>query len=1477
MSTDNQPIDDNQPTGPDPTGADNPMPMRRDSEPEPTPVKKRSIVGHMSRAMAWFTGGVLTLIIVTVIGLSWYTMTDDFQRRVGREIVSVLEDATGGRVELGGVRFSLWHLAIEVDGLVIHGLEGPGEAPYLSADKILVRVKITSLFAHATGTGEASHIRLNLLRVEHPQVHLIIDKDGKTNQPVPKHPSTSKEPLQDTLLDLRAREAQVVNGVALLNDRAIPFDMAARDLNTEVHYLRATDRYGIMIDLNDLRTKMDKQPEAQSKLHLEGELGRDIAELTKFEFDSGKASVLHATATLHHFAQPDWQAAANGTLELKQASVLTGAEGLTGGTAELVAKGHSCAVSPAAAQARSRFWPRKNPATPAKPGTASPPQDPECKAGYLVVGNAKLHGAGYENENVRLHDVDGGAQFHITPSELLLTAMSGYLPGGGYATGDLRIANWLGEAPAVVAASATTKAAVNTANKAAVSMGSKPSAHMPTTPDAGASHAYLVAQVNAIPLRTIMEVTELKGYGDLGFDTAVTGPVNVEWGGSAASTSDTVEVDGDLKFRPTGVPRRGALNNVPMTGEALAHYDGKRETVNIQHAIFLTPQSSTEVSGILGVNNGDPLTDLKADMTVRDLGEFDQLLQTLGFEANGKKGTAAIPVVLHGGAIFHGTVKGRASDLDWKGHFEGTQLEVKLGTELDTLIDSVVADAEYAYNEGLIVASSTIKRGDALLNVAGSMKPRKVLSRRGVADYVWDGGTGVDASVQLANASVVDVLQIAGQQQKLPITGTIAVNAKTTGTLENLNGDGKITLTKGVAYGEPYDSAMANLSIHGQEFEATQVALSLHGARITGSGGYDLSSKHLHGHIEGDNLVLSKFQTFTKARPDADGTLTLAADANGTMEQPGLKAKVKLTKVVVGGRALGELSADVHSDASMLLYTVQSKLVGAQIDGSGQTQLTGDYETQAKANVSGLDIGTVVALFSSGSIKAQSTLGGVVTVSGPLKTPTKLSGTAELNDFDVKLEGVELKAAGPLRVSLRNGIATLDQVHITGQDTDILASGTVQAFGATEPNGGKLDVKANGSVSMAIAHTLDPDILSSGKMEFTITAGGLLKKPLLTGKVQFDNVNAAMDGVPNGLSSMNGTLIFNEDRLQVESLTAMTGGGQLKIGGFLTYKNGVYANLTGTGDVVRVRLYGLSATANTSLTLQGTPQNLLLSGNVLITRFGVGPNVDFAAFSSVGGVSTPPEPNAASNKIAMNVHLTSSPQLDFQNTYAKLAGTIDLTVGGTVAEPSILGRIQITDGSATFAGTKYELQRGDVYFSNPVRIDPTIDINATARVETYDVTVGLQGTMSNLKPTYRSEPPLSEADIFALLALGRTQEEAQLYQEQEVQQGANPTTSALLGGALNATVSNRVGKLFGGGTVKIDPAFVGTLGNSTARITVQKQLSRQLSVTYATNVNSTAQQLLQAQYALTPNVSLVVARDESGVFSVVYKIRRRYR
>ena len=68
--------------------------------------------------------------------------------------------------------------------------------------------------------------------------------------------------------------------------------------------------------------------------------------------------MLHATASLNHFAQPEWQAAVNGTLELTQLSVLAAVEGLTGGSMELDVNGHSCAVSPAVAQTHPRFWER---------------------------------------------------------------------------------------------------------------------------------------------------------------------------------------------------------------------------------------------------------------------------------------------------------------------------------------------------------------------------------------------------------------------------------------------------------------------------------------------------------------------------------------------------------------------------------------------------------------------------------------------------------------------------------------------------------------------------------------------------------------------------------------------------------------------------------------------------------------------------------------------------------------------------------------------------------------------------------------------------------------------------------------------------------------------------------------------------------------------------------------------------------------
>jgi len=1435
--------------------------------------------------------GVLVVVLALIGAAAWYVSTAEFQQKVRLRVVALLEQATGGRVELQGFHFSLWRLDAVAEHLVIHGLEGPGEAPYLQADRIEIRLQILSFIsqtrsAHMVNDNSiASHIALNLLQVDRPQAHLIIYPDGSTNQPTPKTKSTSNKPVADTLLDLEAETVNVNNGTVLLNDRAIPFNLDARDLDATVQYQMSGDLYAIHVGLSDLRTKMKKEPTVQSRLAADVTFARHVMEIKRFEFDTGKRSQLIATGSLKDFNHPAWQVAAKGTVELKQVSAISGLDGLTGGIAELKLDGRNCSDAEIAAG-------RKLGA-----GRAAAQKDMNtyhwgrCDEAFAITGDVRLSKAGYSDPDVRVHDVDGSAKVRATPSVLQLAEMEAYLQGGGSVTGAMHIDNWLGPTDGVTR---KVKVVRKTAGGGEAIVKIEP----------GTLHAYIDAQTTAVPLRTIMEVTAPKGYGDLGFDTAETGPVHVEWGDGG----ETVIVNGNLSFKPTGVNHPGMRSNVPVSGTVLAQYRGGNETVAIASIHVQTPATTLDAGGILGVDTGDPLTQLKANLTTHDLGEFDQLFRTLGLEYKGKRGMDAVPLKLHGDVHFTGTASGPVEMLDIKGHVVGQNLELMLPASTpappppashpiteklaslfrssntpayvppppavrDIMIDSVVGDAEYTPAE-LKITQSTVKRGSVTISATGKALPHRVVMRHGVVDYNWDDATVVDATVDMPTAQAPDLLDIVGM--KVLLTGKVQGHAHVTGTLGNMDGNGNVLLTNGVVYGEPYQRAEFTGGVTGQDIRVTRAALTLHGVQIAGYGDYDLKTEHLRAHVQGDNLKLSQFQTVAVAKYPVDGTLTLLADADGTMQQPGLRATVHLTNLTLGGELLGGITAEAHSQGSTLFFAANSDLSRGRLYLGGKTELSGNYPTEAKLELSSFDVESLLKLYAPKGITGHSSIGGTVTVNGPLAAPQQLNGTVEISQFDVNLSGIELQAPQPIRASLQNGLLRIDQAHITGVDTDLKATGTAQIFN-TGGTPGRLRMHAEGNINMKLAQTVDPDIISSGRVDLSMNAGGTVSTPSLSGKVQFHDVAVALEDIPNGLSQMNGTLVFTENRLQVQTLTAMTGGGQLKIGGFMTYKNGFFADLTATGDNVRVRYNGLSSTANASLRLQGSTTSALLSGNILITRFGIGQDFDFAAFAGPATLPTPPDPSAPSSHIRLEVHVTSSPQLDFQNSYAKLAGMVDLNIGGTIAVPTVLGRITVTDGSAKFAGQTYQLQRGNIYFTNPVRIDPQIDVDATTRVENYDVTVGVHGTSSNLKPTYRSEPPLSETDIFALLALGRTQEEAQIYQQQQTSQGVDPTTSALLGGALNATVSNRVEKLFGVGSVKIDPSFVGTLGTSAARITVEQQLSRNLTLTYATNVNETAQQLIQLQLNLTDNVSVVAARDETGVYSTVLKIRHRYR
>jgi translocation and assembly module TamB len=557
------------------------------------------------------------------------------------------------------------------------------------------------------------------------------------------------------------------------------------------------------------------------------------------------------------------------------------------------------------------------------------------------------------------------------------------------------------------------------------------------------------------------------------------------------------------------------------------------------------------------------------------------------------------------------------------------------------------------------------------------------------------------------------------------------------------------------------------------------------------------------------------------------------------------------------------------------MYDVSSHMEAAQVMLHGQTGLQGEYPTQAKLDFSQLNVGVLLKLARVEGITGESALAGSANLQGPLAHPDRMQGDARLQALAVTVSGVHLQSVGGVHASLADTHITLDPLHVVGDQTDLHLQGSL---GLKDTQ--RLDFAAGGSVNLKLAETLDHDLTAGGTTTFHVEAHGPLANPGLRGLIEFENGSLSLEDLPNGLSQLHGTLEFNQNRLEVRSLTAMTGGGQLSLGGYLTYQHGLYADLSVTGKGIRIRYpQGVSSLADATLHLQGSQPNLLLSGQVLVTRFSVSSDLDIASLAAQATAVQPvAQPNAPSNHIRLDVRIQSSPQLNFQNAYAKLAGDVDLRLRGTLASPSLLGQVSITEGNAIIAGTRYELQRGDIVFTNPVRIQPTIDLNATARVEDYDITLGLHGTPDNLSITYRSDPPLPEADVVALLALGRTQSEQGLYtQQQEQSVGPSPSTDVLLGGALNATVSSRVQKLFGAGSVKVDPNYLGALGNSTTRITVDEQLGKNVTLTYATNVDTSAQQLLQAEIAVNRHVSLLVARDESGVFSMVVKATRRYR
>jgi translocation and assembly module TamB len=96
----------------------------------------------------------------------------------------------------------------------------------------------------------------------------------------------------------------------------------------------------------------------------------------------------------------------------------------------------------------------------------------------------------------------------------------------------------------------------------------------------------------------------------------------------------------------------------------------------------------------------------------------------------------------------------------------------------------------------------------------------------------------------------------------------------------------------------------------------------------------------------------------------------------------------------------------------------------------------------------------------------------------------------------------------------------------------------------------------------------------------------------------------------------------------------------------------------------------------------------------------------------------------------------------------------NIAVRGTTDDPRLGGTARVVRGSYSFAGTRFELTRGEIDFDRDVPIDPRVDIQAETAKDGLKVIVNVAGNALEPEVTFSSEPPLPEEEILSRLLFG---------------------------------------------------------------------------------------------------------------------------
>ena len=982
---------------------------------------------------------------------------------------------------------------------------------------------------------------------------------------------------------------------------------------------------------------------------------------------------------------------------------------------------------------------------------------------------------------------------------------------------------------------------------------------------------------------------------------AVLTPRPIPWNGALAGTLEVDTVVGEPSSKVHAVASiTPAGNGEPIQGQVDIHYDQQAGTISFGDSRVATPATSVILSGTLGQN-----LDVRARST-----NLDDVLPALALLGDGA--STSLPLQLdrtkQGEAAVIGTVSGSLNDPQFRGQVTATNAAID-GHGFDRFSSDVTAS-----RHSVALQHLTLSRGQA--EIAGDAA---IITANGTTTGAANGTTSGAANGNFLDAPLaarlsVKNLQLAPAAREFGIATVASVDADAlasatvhlSGTARHPEADIVLDAAQATAFGERFERVRANLRYSAQSLGFTAGQADLGSGKLLFSGSYahqdgDIHNGDLHLDVTAQAITSSRIAELHRLEPGAEASLDGKATVEirierGDLHVRSVSGEASAHGVTLDQQKLGDVNLTAATSGNELALQAKAQVRGTTLQGQGKWSLQGDYPGSGTLTFSRLTVATLHDLVMLRGTAAQRAaappfegfLEGGATVNVALRNPRSFRADVKIDTLqfdakpgqslrlDVQTQDVRIRNTQPVLVTVSAQEARIDSAHFTARDTNLEATGVIPF---NDSGGANLAIK--GSVNLAELQLFNADLLARGTATVNATVRGSLRDPQMNGRMEFKNASLYMNDVPNGVDNASGAILFNRNRATIETLTAETGGGRISFRGFLEFGDTLIYRLQADVRQVRVRYpEDVSFTANAQLALNGTSDASTLSGTVTLNRAAISAGVDLARLLAEASKPSPapPNPNEYLRGMRFDVRLESAPLFELETSLTRNVQTeVDLRLRGTPLVPALLGTITVNTGEVQIFGNRYTVNRGDIRFLNPIKIEPVFDLDLETRTRGITVNVTVSGSPERLAVNYSSDPPLQSNEIIALLAVGRDPTSNQAGGQLGGASASFGSAGNLLGEAVSEQLSNRLQRFFGASRVKIDPTLDADNNLPAARLTLEQQISRDITLTYITNLNRTQEQTVRIQWDFNRQWSAVAVRDTNGLFGIDFLYRKRFK